>query len=132
VPAFIATAPPSVPGIPATNSIPTRPAACPRIHSRVVGAPAQRTSAVPRLGRQVLRDPHHDAADPCVRDERVRAAAEDRERDAELLHRAEQRAERVRIGGPHEEVGGAADAHRGPRGERSVAEVLAADAALDL
>ena len=109
-PAFIATAPPTVPGMLAPHSRPSRPCAAARCTARGREAPPphQRSVAAHRDRRQAADQPQHQAAEALVGDQQVGAAADDRHRRAGLARPGERPhhvAERRR---PAEPVGGAA------------------------
>ena len=88
VPAFMQTAPPTVPGIPVANSSPVNPCSAAKASSLARGAPAsahthgKRPADGPVLALHVdrshaLQDDHH-APEPPVPDEQVRPSAEDK------------------------------------------------------
>ena len=115
VPAFMATAPPRVPGMPAANSQPVRPAASGALHE-----PGHRRASgeheplpVARLLAEVDGEPDHHPADAGVGDEQVGAAAQHQHGHAARRAVPEERRQVGRVGRAHQEVGRAR-----PRGWR--------------
>src|ERR1700687_1202858 len=127
VPAFIATAPPTVAGTPTRHSMPPRfSAAASRIGAERL-PPAPPPLAVKLGAAEAALELEHPAADAAVADQQVVAAADDVDRELLALRERQRAADVCHVLGDDEDVRRTSDAQGGMETERLLESDLAPD-----